>query len=215
VGNSISDAGLRRLPRYAKVLMRLVGEGQHNVTSGDLARALKLDETLVRKDLSVTGFTGRPRVGFPVVGLLAHLEEFLGLTLQKNAFIIGAGRLGQALANYSGFERFGLRVVALFDNNPAKIGQRVSELVIEPLWRAPVLARLMNVHIVVLTVPPTVAQAVADLLADAGITAIWNFSGQPLKLPEHVLVHNEDLAESLAVFSHRIKRLLPVEKVLE
>jgi redox-sensing transcriptional repressor len=208
VGHPLSDAGLRRLPRYAKLLMRLAAEGQRNVTSGDLARVLKLDETLVRKDLSVTGFVGRPRVGFAVEGLLAHLQAFLGLTTPKETFLVGAGRLGQALTNYKGFERFGLTVVGLFDNNPAKIGHPVGTLTIEPLWRAPALARLLNVRIAIITVPPAVAQAVAELLVDAGITAIWNFSGQPLKLPDTVVVENEDLAESLAVFSHRIKRVM-------
>jgi redox-sensing transcriptional repressor len=116
--------------------------------------------------------------------------------------------LGQALTNYKGFERFGLTVVGLFDNNPAKIGHPVGALTIEPLSRAPALARLLNVRIAILTVPPTVAQAVAELLTDAGIVAIWNFSGQPLKLPDSVVVLNEDLAESLAVFSHRIKRVI-------
>ena len=185
-----------------KLLARLEENAQRFVTSAELARHLKLDETLVRKDLSVTGFTGKPRVGFDVRALLAHLETFLGLHNTKEAFIIGAGRLGQALSNYHGFDKYGLRIVALFDTDPEKIGQMVGALEIMPLWKAPALARHMNVRIAILTVPAHVAQAVADLLADSGMMAFWNFSGHPLNMQAPIIVHNEDLAESLAVLSH-------------
>lgn len=210
---TISGASLRRLPQYMKVLARLADDGHRYVTSAELARQLKLDETLVRKDLSVTGFTGKPRVGFAVPALLAHLEEFLGLKHTKEAFVIGAGRLGQALAQYPGFGKYGLRIVGLFDTDPAKIGQHVGELEIEPLWKAPALARRLNVRIAVLTVPPHVAQAVADLLVDAGILAFWNFSGAPVNLSEPIIVHNEDLAESLAVLSHHLAHIYAAEQV--
>ena len=200
----ISGPSLRRLPQYVKLLYRLSNEGQNNVTSAEMARQLKLDETLVRKDLSVTGFIGKPRVGFAVQALQQHLEEFLGLRIRKEAFLIGVGRLGQALTFYPGLERYGLHIVGLFDTNPAKIGQMVDGLEVFPLWKAPALARRMNVRIAILTVPPTAAQAVADLLADAGMMAFWNFSGHALKLPEPLIVQNEDLADSLAVLSHKV-----------
>jgi redox-sensing transcriptional repressor len=201
---SISGASLRRLPQYMKVLSQLAEEGTAYVTSAELARRLKLDETLVRKDLAVTSFTGKPRVGFPVNPLLAHLEGFLGLRNTKEAFIIGAGRLGQALAAYPGFEKYGLRIVALFDTDQAKIGQRIAEKEVLPLWKAPALARRLNVRIAILAVPPQCAQSVADLLVDAGIRAFWNFSGQALTIAEPVIVQAEDLAESLAVLSHHL-----------
>lgn len=205
--NTLSRASLRRLPLYMKLLARLVAAGQPNVTSAELAQALELDETLVRKDLAVTGFTGKPRVGFATRGLLAHLEAFLGVHSRKDAFLVGAGRLGQALCHYHGFEKFGLRIRGIFDNDPKKIGERVGELEIQPVWMAPVLARQLDVRIIILTVPAHVAQAVADLLVDAGIIAIWNFSGHPLRMPPTVIVHNEDLADSLAVLSHQLAQL--------
>ncbi|HEY3379266.1 MAG TPA: redox-sensing transcriptional repressor Rex [Armatimonadota bacterium] len=211
---NISGASLRRLPQYLKVLARLHDVGQPNVTSAELARQLKMDETLVRKDLSVTGFTGKPRVGFPVQALLEHLENFLGLRNTKEAFIVGAGRLGQALASYAGFEKYGLRIVALFDTDPEKIGQLVAEKEVLPLWKAPALARRLNVRIAILTVPPQVAQSVAELLVDAGMMAFWNFSGQQLSLPEHIIVHGEDLAESLAVLSHRLAQQIEHQHTL-
>jgi redox-sensing transcriptional repressor len=214
VAINISGASLRRLPQYLKVLARLHDVGQPNVTSAELARQLKMDETLVRKDLSVTGFTGKPRVGFPVQALLEHLENFLGLRNTKEAFIVGAGRLGQALASYAGFEKYGLRIVALFDTDPEKIGQLVAEKEVLPLWKAPALARRLNVRIAILTVPPQVAQSVAELLVDAGMMAFWNFSGQQLSLPEHIIVHGEDLAESLAVLSHRLAQQIEHQHTL-
>ncbi len=211
---SISGASLRRLPQYMKLLVRLDENGQRYVTSAELARHLKLDETLVRKDLSVTRFTGKPRVGFDVRALLTHLEQFLGLHNSKVAFIVGAGRLGQALSNYHGFDKYGLRIVALFDTDPEKIGKMVGDLEIMPLWKAPALARRLNVRIAILTVPANVAQAVADLLADSGMLAFWNFSGHPLNMQEPIIVHNEDLAESLAVLSHRLAQYFEQNPVI-
>ena len=202
--SNISGASLRRLPQYMKVLAQLSEATKAHVTSAELARRLQLDETLVRKDLAMTGFTGKPRVGFAVNELLAHLEGFLGLRNTKEAFIIGAGRLGQALAAYPGFEKYGLRIIALFDTDQAKIGQLIAGHEVLPLWKAPSLARRLNVRIAILAVPPHCAQSVADLLVDAGILAFWNFSGHTITIAEPVIVQAEDLAESLAVLSHRL-----------
>ena len=200
----ISGAGLRRLPQYLTVLTRLTGDEQRYVTSAELARQLDLDETLVRKDLAMTGFTGKPRMGFDVLALLLHLKEYLGLQHVKEAFIIGAGRLGQALAGYPGFEKYHLKIVGIFDTAPHKIGQMVNGLEVQPLWTAPALARSMHIQLAILTVPPSAAQGVADMLADAGLLAFWNFSGNPLHLPAPIMVHNEDLAESVAILCHRL-----------
>lgn len=201
---NISGASLRRLPQYLKLLAAMAEQQQDNVTSAELARLLQLDETLVRKDLSITGFSGKPRVGFAVNELMSHLEEFLGLRNTKEAFIIGTGRLGQALASYHGFEKYGLRIVALFDTDEGKIGQIIAGMEVLPLWKAPALARRLNTRIAILTIPQEQAQAVADVLVDAGMMAFWNFTGQQLRLQEEIIVHNEDLAESLAVLSHRL-----------
>ena len=204
--NGLSTASLRRLPQYLRLLSQLIENDQQYVTSAELARRLKLDETLVRKDIALTGFTGKPRMGFEVRTLQKHLEDFLGLHCAKEAFIIGAGHLGKALASYHGFAKYGLCIVAIFDTDGEKIGTEVSGLEVQPLWKAPALARRMNVRIAILTVPPDSAQAVADLLADAGMLAFWNFSGHPLSMPGPVIVLNEDLADSLAVLSHRLSQ---------
>jgi len=203
---------LRRLPRYLKALVVLSGVGQKYVTSAEMAGILKLDETLVRKDIAMTGFTGKPRVGFAITELRNHLEDFLGLRIRKDAIVIGAGRLGQALTCYHGFEPHGLRVVGLFDNDPVKMGMRVNELEIMPLWQAPALAKRLNVSIAIIAVPANAAQEVADNLFKVGLTAFWNFSGHPIKMPPPAVVQNEDLADSLAVFSYEVVRNLKMDE---
>ena len=143
--SGLSVAGLRRLPQYLRLLTQLLAEEQPYVTSAELARRLKLDETLVRKDLALTSFTGKPRVGFAVAALRVHLEQFLGLPQAKDAFIIGAGHLGQALAAYSGFTGYGLRIAAIFDVSPEKIGKNGPPgLEVQPLWRAPALVQYLG-----------------------------------------------------------------------
>ncbi len=209
---AISLPTLRRLPRYLKALVFLSGVGQKYATSADMAGLLKLDETLVRKDIAMTGFTGKPRVGFACIELRQHLEDFLGLRVRKDAIVIGAGRLGQALTCYHGFEAHGLRVVGLFDNDPVKMGIQVNDLEIMPMWQAPALARRKNVSIAIIAVPANAAQEVADSLFAAGLTAFWNFSGHPITLAPPAVVQNEDLADSLAVFSYDVVRQLKLEE---
>lgn len=210
--NAINLPTLRRLPRYLKALVFLSGVGQKFVTSAEMSGLLKLDETLVRKDIAMTGFTGKPRVGFAISELRTHLEEFLGLHIRKDAIVIGAGRLGQALTCYHGFEAHGLRVVGIFDSDPVKMGLQVNDLEIMPMWQAPALARRKNVSIAIIAVPANAAQEVAENLFNAGLTAFWNFSGHPVKLPAPAVVQNEDLADSLAVFSYDVVRQLKLEE---
>ncbi|MHB0937887.1 MAG: redox-sensing transcriptional repressor Rex [Armatimonadota bacterium] len=200
----LSTASLRRLPRYLRLLVQLLNEGHRFVTSAELARRLAMDESLVRRDLALTHFSGKPRVGFEVERLKAHLEAQLGLGTLKRAFLIGAGRLGQALAAYRGFSDYGLRICGIFDTDPEKIGREVSGMTVQPLWTAPALARDEGIQVVILAVPAEAAQGVADMLADAGVPAFWNFSGHPLHLPAPVIVLNEDLSDSLAVLSFRL-----------
>ena len=200
----LSTASLRRLPRYLRLLVQLLEEGHRYVTSAELARRLAMDESLVRRDLAQTRFAGKPRVGFDVEALKAHLEHLLGLGTAKPAILIGAGRLGQALAAYRGFTEYGLQVRAVFDIDPEKIGRDVHGMTVQPLWTAPALVREERIQVAILAVPADAAQGVADLLADAGVPAFWNFSGYPLHLPAPVLVLNEDLSDSLAVLSFRL-----------
>lgn len=202
-----SEPSLLRLPRYYHLLKQLFDEGQACVTSSGIAQELGIDETLVRKDLAITGAAGKPRVGFDVESLLRLLEEHIGLKESKEAFLIGAGRLGQALACYPGFERYGLKILAIFDNDDTKIGMQVNDIEVLPSWKAPDLVRRTGVKIVILAIPAEAAQAMANSLVEAGAEAIWNFTGERLRVPSDIVVLNQDLAESLLLLSQRLSQM--------
>jgi redox-sensing transcriptional repressor len=171
-----------------------------------MGQALRLPAAQIRKDLTYVREFGRPGVGYPVGQLLASLEEFLGLANDKEAILVGAGRLGQALASYPGFEAYGLRIVALFDSDPAKVGQEVAGRTIFPMDKLANLVGRLHIQMGVITVPAQAAQTVADAMVTAGITVIWNFAPARLSVPEGVWVENEDLASRLATLSYRIVR---------
>ncbi|HOV77949.1 MAG TPA: redox-sensing transcriptional repressor Rex [Sedimentisphaerales bacterium] len=207
---------IRRLPMYFALLQRAAQESQTSVSSSQLAGALGLEPIQVRKDLEAVGVTGQPRVGFPVAELIQAIERFLGWDNVTDAFIIGAGHLGTALAGYHGFESKGLNVVALFDNDPRKIGQTIHGKEVLSIDKLGNLASRLHVHIAILTVPAEVAASVAQLAIDAGIQAIWNFTPTKLVVPEHVILERVDLAASLAVLSSKLAaRLRPVEPTVQ
>jgi redox-sensing transcriptional repressor len=203
---------VRRLPMYFSLLQKAAQESQASVSSSQLATALGLEPIQVRKDLEAIGVTGQPRVGFPVAELIQAIERFLGWDNVTDAFIIGAGHLGTALAGYRGFENRGLNVVALFDNDPRKVGQTVHGKEVLHIDKLGNLVSRLHTHIAILAVPAEVAASVAQLAVDAGIQAIWNFTATKLMVPENVILERVDLAASLAVLSSKLAaRLKPVE----
>jgi redox-sensing transcriptional repressor len=154
----------------------------------------------VRKDLAVTGIVGKPKVGYPVEELLEAIEGFLSWNDHHSAFLVGVGGLGSALIGYPGFERYGFEIVAGFEVDAKKVGTALHGKRILDIDKLPGLAARMHVHIGIIAVPASAAQGIADLMIRGGIRAIWNFAPIGLKVPEGVVVHNEDLAASLAVF---------------
>jgi redox-sensing transcriptional repressor len=203
---------IRRLPMYFALLQKAAQENQTSMSSSQLAADLALEPIQVRKDLAAIGVTGQPRLGFPVAELVQAIERFLGWDNATDAFILGAGHLGAALAGYQGFEKHGLNVVALFDNDPRKVGQTIHGKEVLHIDKLGNLANRLHVHIAILAVPAEVAANVAQLAIDAGIQAIWNFTPTKLIVPEHVIVERVDLAASLAVLSSKLAaRLRPVE----
>lgn len=202
----IPRPSLSRLPLYYRFLVRASEEGRSVVSSEEMGQALRLPAAQIRKDLSYLREFGRPGVGYPVGDLLASLEEFLGLANDKEAVLVGAGRLGQALASYPGFAAYGLRIVALFDCDPAKIGQEVAGRTVFPMTKLANLVERLHIQMGVITVPGQAAQEVADAMVAAGITAIWNFAPVRIHVPEGIWVENEDLASRLATLSYHIAR---------
>lgn len=195
---------IKRMPLYLRLLRRMQVEGQDYASGAVLAEELGLEAIVVRKDLAITGVTGRPRLGFPLDELILAIEEFLGWNNTTDAFLVGTGRLGSALLGYAGFRQHGLNITAAFDADPKVIGTTVHGKTVLDIEKLSGLARRMHVRIGILTVPEGVAQEVADRMVEGGIRGIWNFTPVKLQVPTEVILQREDLASSLAVLSHRL-----------
>ncbi len=201
---SIPLPSLRRLPVYYRRLQRAISDQQTVISSQELGESAGVPAAQVRKDLSHVGEFGRPGVGYDVSGLTVCLEEFLGLVNDKEAVLVGVGNLGRALASYPGFEQYGLRIVALFDADPAKVGQHVAGRQVLAVSKLGDLARRLHIQMGIIAVPRDAAQDVAEAMVDGGIRVIWNFAPVSLQVPDGVLLKNEDLAAELATLSHHI-----------
>jgi len=202
----IPAPSLRRLPVYYRRLVQALADGQAVMSSRELGDAAGVPDAQVRKDLGYLDYEGRPGIGYDVRALAAGLEDFLGLVNDKEAVVVGAGHLGTALAVYEGFARYGLRIVALFDADPAKLGTLPDGRQILPVAKLTDLVSRLQVQIGIIAVPEQAAQEVAERLVAGGVRAIWNFAPCKLALPADVLVKNEDLAAELATLSHHISR---------
>jgi redox-sensing transcriptional repressor len=207
---SARKAGLscvKRLPSYLQLLRVLQAEGHEHVSGTVLASVHNLEPVIVRKDLAITGIIGTPRIGFRVTELIAAIERFLGWDNQTKAVLVGVGNLGAALLGYRGFDNFGLQIVAAFDSDPKKIGQWVHGRKVQSVDQLTGFVRRGQVMLGVLTVPAEAAQATAERMIAAGIRGIWNFTPLKLQVPSGVVAQKEDLAEGLAVLSHRMHHL--------
>jgi redox-sensing transcriptional repressor len=203
---SIPQPSLKRLPEYHHYLVALEAKGISRVSCSVIGRDLNLVPVQVRKDLQYTGIIGKPKTGYSVGELIQAIETFLGWNNINEAFLVGVGNLGTALLGHERFSKFGLRIVAAFDTDPAKIGQWIHEKAVLQLDRLADLAPRMSIHLGIITAPAEVAQAVADEMVKGGIQAIWNFAPVKLTVPEHIIVLNEDLYNSLASLSWKLAR---------
>jgi len=195
---------IRRFPTYLRVLDQLKEQGNEYASATDIAKVLKLKPIQVRKDLGFTEIGGKPKIGFEIVALQRGIRSFLGWEKVSEAFMVGAGALGSALLGYSGFQELGLNIVAAFDNSSELAGTTIHGKQIFPMEKLSDLVSRMGIQIAILTVPAEVAQNVADLLVEAGVKAIWNFSTPYIKVPDDVIVQSENLASGLAILSVRL-----------
>jgi len=203
---SIPQPSLRRLPQYHHYLVELEAKGISRVSCSVIGQDLGLVPVQVRKDLQYTGIIGKPKTGYSVPELIRSIETFLGWNNINEAFLVGAGNLGTALLGHERFSKFGLRIVAAFDTDPAKVGRWIHEKAVLSLDKLADLAPRMSIHLGIITTPAEVAQAVADEMVKGGIQAIWNFAPVKLNVPAHIIVHNEDLYNSLASLSWKLAR---------
>lgn len=197
---------LRRIPYYHQILMELEEKGERFVSSRYLAHFFRVDDTQVRKDVSVIGYKGKPKSGYSVSGLRMAIGEFLGINTENTAILIGAGKLGSALIGYPGLAGYGLKLVAVFDNDPAKIEKMIGPFTILPMESLPRVMHSYEVGIAIITVPQHTAQGVCDRVVQQGIRAIWNFAPTQLEVPPEIVVRNENMAVGLALLSHYLKR---------
>jgi len=199
---------LRRLPLYYRLLKQLRETGRTGVSCTLIGAELRLDATQVRKDIEMTGTVGRPKVGYDVNELICAIEKFLGWDNLTEAFLVGAGSLGEALMGYPGFAECGLSIVAAFDVDPNKCHRVIHGKHVRHISKMTGLMRRMRVRFGIITVPASEAQQAADLLIEGGVLAIWNFAPAKIQAPERVIVTNEDLYCSLAVLSQKMTRKL-------
>ena len=206
---NLSRQALKRLPVYMSYLKSLDPDEVEYISSSAVAAALDLNDVQVRKDLAAVCKTaGIPKRGFVTRDLISGISDFLGYENSTDAILIGAGKLGMALMSYSGFENYGINIVAAFDNHPASVDNKK----VFSIERLPEICRRLKVKIGIITVPASSAQQVCDLLVQSGIMGIWNFAPIHLKAPEDILVQNENMASSLALLSNHLREKLDSQK---
>lgn len=203
---------IRRLPLYLRFALQMYHENVESLSCTRIAEALGSDPTQVRKDLAITGVVGKPRVGYPTVEVIESIRRFLGWENTRDAFLVGAGRLGQALMGYRQFrEQNGLNICMAFDQRSGEMGGEINGVKVLPLSDLPDMARRMHVLIGILAVPARAAKMCANVMVEGGIRAIWNFAPTILDVPEQVILENVHLSTSLAVLTNRLEAALKAD----
>lgn len=202
----ISQAVIGRLPRYFRYLGELKDDGIERISSQELSAIMKVTASQIRQDFNNFGGFGQQGYGYKVEYLYEEIGKILGLHKTHNLIIIGAGNLGQALANYMNFERRGFLFRGIFDNNPALFGKRIRDLEVQPMEELETFVKENEIDIAVLTIPKDNALEVAERLARQDIKGIWNFAHIDLNLSKEIQVENVHLSDSLMKLTYNINR---------
>jgi redox-sensing transcriptional repressor len=197
----LPEATVARLPEYLRALHVLADSGGDVVSSEELATAAGVNSAKLRKDLSYLRSNGTRGVGYDVGQLIDKIEHVLGLNQHRAVALVGVGNLGQALANYGGFGSRGFHIAALFDADPARIGERIAGLPVHHIDDLAEVVATEHIAIAVIATPAHAAQGVADALVNCGVTSILNFAPCVLSVPENVDVRKVDLAIELQILS--------------
>ena len=201
----ISEKVISRLTLYHCILREFITQEQEYISSKQIATLLRIDDSQVRKDLNLLNNSGKTRVGYNVKELKTTIERTLGYSKTKNTCIIGAGNLGMALAKYDNFTSYGLNVVAMFDNDKGKVGNKINDKEILDIKNLSNFVKNNDIDIAILTVPSKFAQQTADLIVNSNIKYIWNFTSRVLNVPDDVQVWNENLMGNFLQFTCNIK----------
>ena len=200
----ISKAVIKRLPRYYRYLGELMNEGVERISSNDLSERMQVTASQIRQDLNNFGGFGQQGYGYNVSYLYEEIAKILGIDQKHNIIIIGAGNLGQAIANYTNFEKSGFIIKGMFDVNPHLIGLTIRGIPVYALEDLERIIKLEEIQIAALTIPKMKAEEVAAKLVKYGVKAIWNFVHTDLHLPDDVVVENVHLSESLMRLSYKL-----------
>ena len=202
---NISMAVIRRLPKYHRYLSDLLDKDVQRISSKELSDIIGFTASQIRQDLNNFGGFGQQGYGYNVEALHREIGNILGLNKVYNAVLIGAGNLGQAIANYSGFRKAGFEIKALFDANPRMIGLKIRDFEVLDSENIETFVEEKNIDIAILCIPKHGAQDVVDRLVKSGIKGIWNFAPIDLEVPNGVIVENVNLTESLFTLSYLMK----------
>lgn len=201
----VTKATLGRLPEYLRFLKSLPSKSFPYISATAIAKALKLGDVQVRKDLASVSGNGKPKLGYDTKDLIKRIEQFLGYGELTPAVLVGAGKLGCALLQYSGFEQYGIKIAAAFDCNEETI-ESIDKQEIMSMDNFEDYCRKHNNKIGIITVGKESAQDVCDKMVNGGILAIWNFAPCKLKVPNGIVVENENLALSLARLNNLLRK---------
>ncbi len=199
----VSEAVIRRLPKYYRYITELKNNGVQRVSSNELGQKMGLTASQIRQDFNCFGGFGQQGYGYNVPELHGELKKIIGLDRQYKMVVIGAGNLGQALANYSGFEKEGFYIKALFDINPRLVGISIRGIDVLDIDSLKSYVGKNHIDIGVICTPKEQAQEIAELLVDCGIKNIWNFAPVDVVLPDDVVVENVHLSDSLYILCYR------------
>lgn len=202
--NYVSEAVMRRMPKYYRYLTDMEKSGIERISSKELSQRMGLTASQIRQDFNCFGGFGQQGYGYNVSELRQEIQNILGLNAEYNVIILGAGNVGQAIANYTGFEKEGFLVKGLFDINPRLIGISIRGIHIYDLDELEQFIANNPVHIAAICTPKEKAQEVADRVIRSGVKGIWNFAATDIAVPRDVIVENVHLSDSLFTLSFRM-----------
>ena len=202
---NISDAVIRRLPRYLRYLTEMHEHGVPRISSRELGEKMGLTPSQIRQDFSHFGEFGQQGYGYRVGDLLHAIRHILALDREYHMVIVGAGNIGQAVAKYRNFREHGFLIDVLFDTDPELVGKKIEGVKVQDWDKAGSYLKSHPADIGVICVPQEAAQAVAERLIEGGVRNIWNFAPRDLSVPEEILVENVHLSESLYALAFRAK----------
>ena len=204
------DVVVRRLPLYARTLAYLQAEGVTEVSSQELGTRINVTAAQIRKDLSYFGQLGKQGIGYNVDALLQHINNVLGLSQDWNVVLVGVGQLGQAIARYTGFSERGIHIVGLFDADPGKVGTELAGRTIRHVREIGSVVRDKHVRMAIVAVSADQAQAVVDMLVNAGVEAILNYAPVIVRVPDGVWVRHIDPVALLHSMTYYLANDVPV-----